>query len=909
MAAPFRNFGRHEAWTEGYPNETTQHIDGFDQTTLGGDDYTIFERRSITQKPTLRNAPTPKMPALTSSSSTLVSPPMGGPIGGVTPAIAEMVLAREKPAVWVAFDTEWCGGEAVPKRWDGQRRIVSWQFAFLSGSELVEWLVVPRTTRPFPLELMCRLVADELGAPRYLYREYATKSRGWRDAPSFRIVLMCHAALGDVSSMGGSKRLLQTLGEAGAGLISTYPYPLHTRADKSRNYFYRLSLSVCDTMCYSDHASLAAIGDSLGFPKLPMSEQDYTNMAQVLVDEPERYAEYAMRDCLIVHRYMSEFCQTSDVSLPPTAPAFSARFTREYLTELYYEGDGSNFDAGFRGVVRRDAGLEPVDDGQSFVMTEKMEPVSPYARELCTFAADAYRGGINASFICGYISGVTFDHDLIGAYPLGMSAGFDPDYSQPFVRSFLDEDITLQKLGDMRIAPFLPGFGYVHFEFPADTYLPCIGIKTEHGIVFPLTSRGTSGVPATMAEVVMALRMGATVHAERFDIAAIFERESVLLAANKALISERAQAKQAFGKGSPQEIAAKLLGNANYGKVGQAVDPKQRRNLWTLEVMDVERSGISSPVHAAMGTAIVRCIIVAAVNELTGRGYRVYSATTDGFITDAPLDVVESLPLRGMRDRLEDVRLKLTDGASSVLFAEKHRNEGLLNFTTRGNVAVNEGGVLARNGLKGYIDGTAEERAELIERIVTRTGPLHYATNQWISPADMIRHDEDFHTYPVVKTSNPNFDLKRCPDLNSLQTVDFVIGSTPLTTPTFDTRPYATLEEFFTHKSAVKGHQLVREDDYRALHVRASSPTTKASSSRDLVRFAVTAHRAGHVTIPALTVLSGVERLQWINQFISDGRAFSASDWKNAGRAERKATLPEPNVYADMVFEMSVTPC
>lgn len=912
MTAPNRFYSRNESWVAGLPAPRSLDIPGFTSRDILVPDFTVYERRAVTKSTGSRNVSSGQKGSSNGQKVSSVSTPMGGPIGGVTPVASagdsvsavRTVLAQASHRTWVAFDTEFTGGEGQPARWSGQRSIVSWQFAFRSDGEMVEWLIVPHTTKALSLKQIAKILSDELGAPRYLYRD-SGKSKGYgHDVPSFPVTLISHAAIADITTFIGSKALLQSTAEAGGGLFSMLPHPVEVQADSSGNYFYRASLQIRDTMCFSEGSSLDAIGASLGLPKLDMSEADYRNMGHVLACDPERYAAYAMRDCEIVYKYMELFCGVSDINIPPTAPAIAAKYIRGHITRKCLEGDSAAFDEEFRGVVKVDAGLEPVDDGQTFVMGQRYEYASAYSRELNAFAADAYRGGLNGSFAIGWYPGVSYDHDIVGAYVLGMSAGFDPDFSRPFLKSFLDEDIKLSDLGDLAMAPFLPGFGYVRFEFPPNVYLPSIGIKTDHGIVFPRTSNGTSGVPATLAEVVLALKLGATVHAERFDVARIKPGNGMLLDAYTSLTADRERAEATYGKGSPQERAAKLLNNSGYGKVAQAIDPKSRRDLWTLSMEEMDRSSISSPVHAAMGTGIVRCIIVAAVNELKAAGYTVHSATTDGFITNAPLDVVEALPLFGMRDRLAEVRSILTHGRHTNLFVTKHVNEGLLNHTTRGNVAANSEGVLARNGLKGYRDGTREERAELIERIVTRTAPLSYAASQWVSPADMLRYDEDFHVTVVERTSNPNFDFKRKPDLSTLHDEEFMVGVGRLFTPTFETRPFEDLGGFRAYKDSSKNRQIVNEADYRALDRRAKAGGREWHSDKDLVRFAVTAHRAGHVCIPSLSRLQGSRRIAWINGFLPEGASFSANDWKNAGRATRKATLPPPEVYMDTVVRM-----
>ena len=59
--------------------------------------------------------------------------------------------------------------------------------------------------------------------------------------------------------------------------------------------------------------------------------------------------------------------------------------------------------------------------------------------------------------------------------------------------------------------------------------------------------------------------------------------------------------------------------------------------------VDAEPSAVTSPYHAAYTTALVRCMLIVCVNQLRSMGFYVYSVTTDGFITDAPISVVRSL--------------------------------------------------------------------------------------------------------------------------------------------------------------------------------------------------------------------------------------------------------------------------
>ena len=52
-------------------------------------------------------------------------------------------------------------------------------------------------------------------------------------------------------------------------------------------------------------------------------------------------------------------------------------------------------------------------------------------------------------------------------------------------------------------------------------------------------------------------------------------------------------------------------------------------------------SALTSPYHAAMTTSMVRAQLHAVANQIHAAGHLVHSITTDGFITDAPMDVIE----------------------------------------------------------------------------------------------------------------------------------------------------------------------------------------------------------------------------------------------------------------------------
>ncbi|HJF46143.1 hypothetical protein [Thermophilibacter provencensis] len=837
-------------------------------------------------------------------------------------------------SLWVSIDTEFVSpeGERGEARTREHRRVVSWQCCFTVGGRLVEWMLLPRTAQPPHIDEFCALVAERAGAPVGYY--------GREHNPTFNMTLVAHSQQADITTFKGSKRVLQILCSAAGGLFTgRSAWNVHIKRrrivpDASTSQLYQLRVAVRDTMNFSAAGtSLAVLGDAVGLPKLDMSEDDYRDMAQVRDAEFERFAAYSIRDVEVAHRYLASAFGLVNVKLKPTIPSLSATYLRRRCTqaldglgfpETYRDVESQKtdaYDAFYRGVRRKRKGLvamHGVDGSREFVVDERLIPVTEVARDTQSLAAFSFKGGWNGCNVVGYFEGETYDADLCGAYPTASGAVLDPDWFQPFARTWEDEGMALQQLPPW--SAFRPGFGCVHFEFPEAVKYPCLGFQTEHGIVYPRTSEGTSGCYVTLPEVVLALRLGARVHALRFVIPAVHERDDVLLAAYKGLIEQRARDAVTYGKKSPQELGDKLMNNAGLGKHGQDVSPKTYRDLRSLEMKDRGTSEVTNPVVASMSTALPRVCLLAAANQLDELGYRVFSETTDGFISDAPADVLTALDLYGFADRMRYVRAYYSDGADDKIWEIKHVQRRLLNQTTRLNVGFEPGGVLARGGFKGYKrlpgekDVSGERRERFVHDVVTRTSPLAYTSRDWVSPADMLDWDEDMHVYKGRHAANPNFDMKRRPLLDTMADVEFACAGDVVRVANYDTAPWETLGEFRRHKATVGEHQLVLAADYVKAAERAANYTGRELTDTDFVRWAVTAHRSGRVRIDALSDLSGAERLRFINAFIHDGRPFTPNDWKNAGRQSRQ-NLPEPAVWMPWVEDMeeawvgSLCPC
>ena len=157
------------------------------------------------------------------------------------------------------------------------------------------------------------------------------------------------------------------------------------------------------------------------------------------------------------------------------------------------------------------------------------------------------------------------------------------------------------------------------------------------------------------------------------------------------MVVDRDVAKQTFGKGSLAELLIKVSTNSCYGKLAQDVAEQNGWDAWREEMEAVGGSAVTSPHQANMITSLVRSSLLAVANSVD-----ILSVTTDGFISTV-LDI-ESLPCYGVAEIFRDSREAIT--GDKTVWEVKHKQSDLLSLSTRGNVSLDPGGVLAKAGLK-----------------------------------------------------------------------------------------------------------------------------------------------------------------------------------------------------------------
>ncbi|MDA3917766.1 MAG: hypothetical protein PF690_12450 [Deltaproteobacteria bacterium] len=246
----------------------------------------------------------------------------------------------------------------------------------------------------------------------------------------------------------------------------------------------------------------------------------------------------------------------------------------------------------------------------------------------------------------------------------------------------LENDRSVEKI-------IIPGFARVRFKFPQKTQFPCLPIRHErYGLIYALEGETT----ATATEILLALEMGAKIHAltslelpikkDEAGNPIRFTMKYLAWLTQKRLENEKKD-EDAKNKGNPNgnpkaRIYEKLLkefANSFYGKFAQSINMKKHYNPATGEMEVLGRSKLSDACTASLVTSLARAALSATLLGITQfnksrkdeqKKITVISATTDGLLIGVP---PSSTSISGANDFYETKKgqKKLKDGVKRQL--------------------------------------------------------------------------------------------------------------------------------------------------------------------------------------------------------------------------------------------------
>lgn len=565
--------------------------------------------------------------------------------------------------------------------------------------------------------------------------------------------------------------ILRTVISASGGMVS--PKPVRFVLEGA-NWRWRrpVEVSIRDTMAQSGAVSLKTLGESVGVPKLEVPGDWITRMDEYLAEHPVEFLDYAANDAVIALEYVSAL-YGDHKAFPLSLPTGAAGAMRRNITEQLC-GTSKDFNAVFGGLVKVVKNEDSETSHENELAYYKKRELAPLDGASATWShacALSFRGGYNMCSEVGYFPFETHDYDLMSCYPTSSATILDVDFLAEggvIERTVNKRSLSLDDFAEH--GPLTPFVGFVSFEFPESVAYPCLPVPADGSMLYPRTSVSSHGVWATGPEVWLALTLGASVTCQIGHFARVRmdgeEPSRLLRGAYKQLLDDRARAKQEFGPKSFEQGVLKLMSNSPYGKLAQGVLGQRGWDAWAQERDDVGGSAITSPYHATMTTSFVRAVLIATLNQLHDRGYSTPSCTTDGFITNAPLDVVDGLDLFGLAELWRDSREALT--GSRRMWERKHHQCDLLNITTRANFSREPHGVLAHGGYKlpeGIEEDSPEDRDLMWKLMVTRESALTVTMKVFTGVQALTRNENrlDFAPKVVTKQLTIEFDRKRRP--------------------------------------------------------------------------------------------------------------------------------------------------
>ena len=915
--------------------------------------------------------------------------PMGVPTEELTPSSDDMqelsrffefpslmATRKNRDSLIIGYDSEWVSTpNGCPRKIED---MLSWQFSLIHNGEVLEYVFLRKSRYGLSLELALAIILESLGYKpldnrRIRKTSLASDENGQisdetvdtssTDASfeTISVTLVCHAGKADISAFDQSwkrrKKILKDCHDVQGGLITLQPIfitPVSTNPVHGRNTMvFPVSLSVADTMCHAPagNGSLKILGDAVGIPKveLPSEPINYIeHMDLLLKDNPCLYLNYASNDSLIALIYLSALYGINHSS-PVTLTSAAAKMMRESIIKYLGCENMNEYNRKYRGLMRKGHGLVHRLNGAGYIESSSLEAISDRANTVQYYASQAFRGGYNSCSDVGFYDQITYDYDLRNAYPTALCLVPDIDWENPVKFDIVNRELHLQDwlMIGSGYNPVLPFVAYVRFEFPENIKYPCIPVNVEGIPVFPRTSDGLDGVYACGPELYLALRLGAKIFCERGYVLNSLLRDDYsesysMRSGVYQLVKDRTLAKCLYGKGSLEELILKTMVNSIYGKTAQNVIEKYAWSARSEEMEALDCSSITNPVSACMVTSIVRAALLAAENQAADQGYMTCSVTTDGFISDMPLEVLTGMDLMGLRIFLEKARLYLTDNVDPEIWEIKHRQNDLVNFTTRGNISLIvedktagiKGGVCAHNGAKSpYEPDSYEDRMWLMKAVLSRTGTVDYTAQEWIGFRELSQGD-GFTVKSVTKHIRMDYDLKRKPDRNSFYTVFPVIDGEAYEIANFSTVPFENVAEYRNYRTCKKNTTVLRTmNDWTLFWMKLDSRSSGAKI-RDLewskLMSCIMGYRAGMWDIPGLTAIQNrwmeyVETMKsqkkpqaeisrglhmiedicdWINLHNRSRKTFKESDWKNARRPDRQANMLPAGMIDDLLLEM-----
>lgn len=663
---------------------------------------------------------------------------------------------------------------------------------------------------------------------------------------------------------------------------------------------YCVKISYINTQMHTpqDYWNVQKLGGSLGISEGCCTKK---NVPESLETDVNLLLNHYSWHCTVLLTYMTAFYGVNK-ALKNSINSKTSELVKNKLKTILKSDSNEQFLKAYCGASYTNGELEYSENGKS-LRRRKTTFINSDAENVMRMFAKSYRGGYNICTKVGYYPYETFDYDIISAYPSAMCLIPDVDWECPIKKEIIDTDLTLEdwKTEDGQFNPYTPFVGEIKFEFDENVKCPCLGIKQEDSVIyvkrhgFPIEKK-TKGAVFAGPLIYLALRLGAKIHCIRgyFLNVAVDSNGCTkysLREVFKDMISDRAEAKQKYPQNKVIQAFMKQMVNGVYGKISQGVSDDAASSPYEQKDAKIKQD-LKNAYFASMTTSITTAILIAANNQLEEKGFEVYSATTDGFISNCDKETLDSLDLYGFSSPMHACKIEVT--GNDALWEEKHRQKDLLNYSTMGNVSLSLEGVCAhKNFSSGFEKKSFEDRMKVFKHVLERNGKVEYESKRTTSLAD-LKYGQ-LKTINETKKCNFNYDFKRKPKGSTLKDVNVKIHNNSYTIANFETEPYNTIEEYKKYKNMCSNYSgaLKTKKDYCNFFYKLNHPNTKSEYNDVLfLKSCVFYHHNKEINIPMLNNLKNTQmKVDWLNQYNDSAQKMTVNDYQNACRKNRKNNL------------------
>jgi len=442
--------------------------------------------------------------------------------------------------VIIGWDSEWEPIRSAKTR----NQAVSYQWSALHQKALGEWELG---------EGIHYVENDErLTSAQYLGKVLQSLGLGYRKAKDKHVLLLGHFTLADLSLFADRTTFNRHFQEIRGTLVSLRGY-VNVNVSFEGRHAAKIHLSLRDTMLLvpQKQSSLEAIGQYTQHKKVTIDQYWKEHMGEYRNADPLGFDTYAINDCRVALEY---YVNVVDALVEVTGVRSIPLTLGGAAMNGFIQRLGGAKSATFERLFgkRTDEVIDAL--GHRVKRQGKMPGRMYYER----VAGEAYMGGLNqafeASVVCIANKGplgeesIVLDIDFANAYPTALAAIPAIDWTERPRNIGVKGLLKWTNGGTFWGLGFVPNiFGYVSFEFPEDVVYPCLPVRYENGLIYPL--RGETH--CTGMEMAAAIRLGARLelhdvkvfpwllHADKTPLLPFASYIGMLIAKRKSTSQER----------------------------------------------------------------------------------------------------------------------------------------------------------------------------------------------------------------------------------------------------------------------------------------------------------------------------------------------------------------------------------